>query len=83
MVQIDVPVPCTNAEVTQECTSQNTDVARCSMEKGSVVKLVWEMLHSEPTSVKSQSTLAHWHFERLPVKEPVCPAQTHLTTKPF
>ena len=57
MVYTDAPTPCTNAQVSQECTSQNTHVARCSMEKGFVVKSVWETLHSEPTPVKFQGGL--------------------------
>ena len=31
MVYTDISVPCTNGEVSQECISQNTDVARWSM----------------------------------------------------
>ena len=71
MVYTDVPVPCTSAEVSQKCTSQSTDVARCSMEKDFVVKSVWETLHSEPTAVKSQSTLAPKPSQEAPIKEPV------------
>lgn len=52
----NVPVPCTNAEVPQKCIPQNTNVAKCSMKKDSVVKAVWETLHSKPTPVKPKAT---------------------------
>lgn len=52
----NVPVPCTNAEVPQKCIPQNTNVAKYSMKKDSVVKAVWETLHSEPTPVKPKAT---------------------------
>lgn len=36
----NVSVPCTNAEVSQKRIPQNTNVAKCSMKKDSVVKAV-------------------------------------------
>lgn len=33
MVYTDIPVPCTDAKVSRKYTSQNSDVARCSMKK--------------------------------------------------
>lgn len=58
-VYADVAFPSPNAEVSQKCISQNTNVAKCSMKKDFVVKSVQETLHSESTPVKSQSTLAY------------------------
>lgn len=48
-----------DAEVSQKCISQDTSVAKCSMEKDFVVTSVWETRHSESTPAKSQCTLAY------------------------
>lgn len=51
--------PGPDAEVSQKCISQDTSVAKCSMEKDFVVTSVWETRHSDPTPAKSQCTLAY------------------------